>query len=328
MRQCTFKHTMTSEQSTLIAQNRDMSYDKTEYEYQYQIRFCQFEYGVGEVTDCLPHGLQIRVGKNYCTLPPTTRSQSGIKGRRMAVPINISHFLQLCPFVSNSITINWSPEEKKYAMAMFIVKQVSVDALIEKLLDKKVRSSEETKNCIIKKLTDVDPDLTATSSYNCSLVCPLSKVRMKIPAKFIHCDHIQCFDVGTFISLNEKKPKWMCPTCNKSCSYDDLQIENYFLEIIKSPKLQDDINEVEILADGSWTISEKNKATKNMNNTVDNKKKPNDFIDLDHSDNENCVELKQEPRPGGSECQETENSKPHLVDLTMDEDEEPSKQKD
>jgi len=331
MRECTFEHTMSVEQATLISMNRDISPGKPEYYgIQYQIRICHLENCVyDEVTDYLPIGLHIRVCNYYCTLPPiVTRKRSGIKSRRAAKPINIAQFLKLCPFIKNVISINWIPDGKKYALAMYIVKQLSVDTLMKKLHDKKARSSEETKNYIIKKLKNVDPDLTATSSYNFSLVCPLSKVRMKIPAKSIHCDHIQCFDAGTFILMNEKKPQWICPTCNKSCLYDNIQIENYFLEIITSPTLSDDINVIEVLADGSWIIPKENEDTKNMYKTIDNKVKPIDFIDLDDIDDEKCIESIEEPRPGGSECQKSENLKPHLVNMTKDEDEGPSKQKD
>lgn len=333
MRECTFEHTMSVEQATLISMNRDISPGKPEYYgIQYQIRICQLENGVyDEVPDCLPIGLHIRVCNNYCTLPPIVtrdRELSEMKSRRASRPINIAQFMKLCPFTKNVITVNWLPDGKNYALAIFIVKQLSADTLMKKLHDKTPRSSEETKNYIIKKLTNVDPELTTTSSYNFSLVCPLSKVRMKIPAKSIHCDHIQCFDAGTFILMNEKKPQWMCPTCNKSCLYNDIQIDNYFLEIITSPTLSDDINVIEVLADGSWIIPEENKDTKNMNSTIDNKVKPIDFIDLDDIDDEEFIESEEEPRPGGSECQKSKNLKPHLVDMTMDEDEEPSKQKD
>jgi len=62
---------MTNKQVNPNAMNRDISLDKSDYECQYQIRICQFENGeCDEVTDDLLLGLHIRVGKNYCTLPP------------------------------------------------------------------------------------------------------------------------------------------------------------------------------------------------------------------------------------------------------------------
>jgi len=164
---------MSAEQASLISMNRDISPGKPEYYgIQYQIRICQLKNDVyDEVTDCLPVGLHIRVCNSNCTLPPiVTRERSGMKSRRAARPINIAQFLKLSPIIKNVITINWIPDGKKYALAMYIVKQLSVDTLLKKLHDKKARSSEETKNYNIKKLTNVDPDLTATSSYNFSLV--------------------------------------------------------------------------------------------------------------------------------------------------------------
>ncbi|XP_026820323.1 E3 SUMO-protein ligase PIAS2-like [Rhopalosiphum maidis] len=326
-RQMTFIHTMSPEQASLIAMNRDISYGKNEYLYQYQIRICQLEIGRNEVTDFLPLGLNIRVGNKICSLPPIASVRLGNESRRIAKPINIAQYLKLNPNISNSITINWVPDGKKYALAMFIVKKLCSDNLLKKLLDRETKSSEETKHYIIKKFTDVDPDL-ATTSYYFSLICPLGKTRMKIPAKSIHCDHIQCFDAATFISMNERKPTWMCPTCNKPCLYDDIRVENYFLDIVTSPMLKDDNQDIEILADGSWIISEKNKYTNNMNNTYDTKKNPIDSIDLDDSDDEISIEPKKELELEGSEKQKSINTKSHFVDLTKDEDEKPPKHTD
>ncbi|XP_025208606.1 E3 SUMO-protein ligase PIAS1-like [Melanaphis sacchari] len=322
-KECVFTHTMTVEQASLIAMNRDISYGKEEYLFQYQIRFCQLEFGRNsEVTDYFPPGLHIRIGNRTCPLPSNISIKLGTESRRIARPINISHYLKLNPMLANSITVNWIPDGKKYAIALFIVKKLSSDDLIKKLQEKEARSSEETKNNIIKKLAVSDSDFAPTS-YRFSLVCPLGKIRMKIPAKSIHCDHIQCFDAETFILMNEKKPQWMCPTCNKSCLYDDIRIENYFMEIVTSPKLENNM-EIEILADGSWIVFKENKDTKNTNSNLDSKTNPIDAIDLDDSDNEISIEPKKEFLSEVSEKQESENLKSDFVDLTLDENKKPS----
>ncbi|XP_025208269.1 E3 SUMO-protein ligase PIAS3-like [Melanaphis sacchari] len=324
-RECMFTHTMTNDQVTLIAMNRDISYGKKEYLFQYQIRICQIKFGYsGELTDYFPLELCIRIGNKTCPLPPKISNRIGVEARRIAKPINISHFLKLNPMLENSITVNWFPDGKRYALALFIVRKLSPDDLIKKLQKKEARSSEETKNNIIKKLAVSDSDIVPTS-YRFSLVCPLGKIRMKIPAKSIHCDHIQCFDAGTFILMNEKKPTWMCPTCNKPCLYEDIRIENYFLEIVTSPKLENDSMEIEILADGSWIVFKENKNTENMNIILDTQENLIDYIDLDDSDNEISIDPKKELGSKVSEGQKCENLKPHLVGLTLDENEEPSK---
>lgn len=327
MKEATFKLTLSVEQANFVAMNRDISHGKNEYLYQFQIRICQLIEPIpNESPDYMPLGLHIRLGMKACPLPPTApNTRPGTESRRTARPINCTTHVKLSPIVSNTITINWTPDGKNYVFAMYLVKKLTADTLIKKLQDKGGRSSDETKNYIIKKLADVDPDL-ATTSYRFSLVCPLGKMRMKIPAKSIHCDHLQCFDASTFVLMNEKKPTWMCPTCNKPCLYDDIQIENYFLEVVSSPTLKYCSKEIEILADGTWRVYEETKETKNTNSTPD-KIKPIDSVDLD-SDDEKCVEPKNEPSPESSKTQEPENLKSSFIDLTLSDDEGPPTGKD
>lgn len=41
-------------------------------------------------------------------------------------------------------------------------------------------------------------------------------MRMTTPCRSSTCDHLQCFDASLYLMMNEKKPKWQCPVCNKS----------------------------------------------------------------------------------------------------------------
>ncbi|CAI6364397.1 unnamed protein product [Macrosiphum euphorbiae] len=326
MKETLFKIVVSMENVNLVAINRDVSTGKNDYIYQFQIRISQLvEPMTNEVTDFMPLGLHIRIGTKACPLPPTApNTRPGAESRRSPRPINCTQLVKLSPITPNLIYINWTPDGKNYVFAMYLVKRLTSETLLQRLQDKGGRSSEETKNYIIKKLADVDPDL-ATTSYRFSLVCPLGKMRMKIPAKSIHCDHLQCFDASTFILMNEKKPTWMCPTCNKPCLYDDIQIENYFLEVVSSPTLKDCSKEIEILADGTWIVYEDNKETKTTNSTPDAKLKPIDSVDLD-SDEEKSVDMK-ELNPETVKRQENENL--NFVDLTLsDNEEEPPKEKD
>ncbi|KAE9522407.1 hypothetical protein AGLY_017194 [Aphis glycines] len=331
MKETTFKHTLSLEHANSVSSNRDFSDGKNEYRNQFQIRICQLIEPVpNESPDYMPLGLHIRVNMKTCPLPPilpNTRTNKLTEPRRTARPINCTTNVKLSPIVSNNITINWTPDKKNYVFAMYLVKKLTVDTLIKKLQDKGGRNSEETKSYIIQKLADDDPDLATTTSYRFSLVCPLGKMRMKIPAKSIHCDHLQCFDASTFILMNEKKPTWMCPTCNKPCLYDDIQIENYFLEVVSSPTLKDCNKEIEFLADGTWRVYEETIEVQNTNSTPD-KVKPIESVDLD-SDDENYIEPRTEPSLENSKTQEPENNlKSSFVDLTLSGDEEPPTEKD
>lgn len=328
MREAVLKFSLEPDEASLMGMNRDISNGKNEYIYQIQIRICALE-GGPEVTDCMPLGLHIRVGNKVCPLPPTIpNTRPGTEARRISRPINCTLVTKINPNIANNVTVNWTPDSKNYAVGINFVKKLTSEILLKRLQDKGTRSSEETKNNIIQKLADVDPDL-ATTSYRFSLVCPLGKMRMQIPAKSINCDHLQCFDAHIFILMNEKKPTWMCPTCNKSCLYDDILIESYFLDIVTSPNLPDSSKEIEILADGTWRVYEEEKEAKNLESTPDIKDKPIDSVDLDDSDDggdENNVEPKKETNPESSK--DPENLKSSFVDLTLSDDEEPPKEKD
>jgi len=260
MNEATFKVVLSPEHANFVVMNRKKPHGRYEYQYQFQIRICQFIEPVpNESPDYMPLGLRIRVNMIECQLPPiNTRSEifttNRLAFRRSAAPIDCTDNVKLCPYVDNEITINWTPDGKNYVFAMNLVKKLTSETLLMKLQDKNRRSSEETKNYIVNKLAEVDPDIATTSSYRFSLVCPLGRMRINMPAKSIHCDHLQCFDAATFILMNEKRPTWMCPICNKPSMYDDLKIDNYFLEVVTSPRLNDSNNEIEVLANGTWRV--------------------------------------------------------------------------
>lgn len=184
------------------------------------------------------------------------------------------------------ITFNWTPDTEIYTWGIYLVKKLTSEFLLQKLVDKKARSSEESKNHIIKKLADVDPDLVTTTPYIFPLVCPLSKIRMKLPARSVNCNHIQCFDAHNFILINEKKPTWTCPTCNNPCFYDDVQIDSYFLDIVSNPHLPDSCKEIKILSDGTWEVYKEQNVNTNTGSAADYSLCPNDSIQLNSSDDD------------------------------------------
>jgi len=247
--------------------------------FQFQIRIGKIEDdGTLLITDYLPPGLDIRFGFSPCVLPsynslppPTEATQ----------PIDCTDLLVLDPSVLNMFFIKWTPDQNNYALTMCLVKPLSVDFLIRILEQKEGRSIEETQEDIIRMLAD--PDLvTCKSAYSFSMLCPLGKKRIEIPAKSIHCNHLQCFDVRIFLSMNEKNPKWKCPICDASCLYDEMQIQYYFLGIITSPDLDDNCSHIEFISDGSWIVNENNE-TEIMNINLNTEK------ELMNSDEDECI---------------------------------------
>jgi len=151
--------------------------------------------------------------------------------------------------------IKRTPDKKSYVLRMCIVKKCSAVNEMKKLIVNKCRKPEQTKIDIIRQLSESDPNL-ATKVYHFSLACPLTLTRIKIPARFIHCNHLECFDAYTFLKMNEKKSKWKCPICCKSYLYDDLQIDEYFWKIISSSNLKTGSTDIELLLNGTWNVCE------------------------------------------------------------------------
>lgn len=330
MREANFYLRMTLDHINAISLTRDISKVPFIYIHQVQIRICAVEHETTKTKDFLPLGLSIRIFNNICSLPPIANNKPGVECRRIPGPINCTNFIKLNPNNINTLTVNWIPDNKTYAIGVWIVKKLDLDSMLHKLKVNGARRTEETKNYIIQKFANVDPDL-ATTSYRVSLICPLGKMRMNLPVKSVNCDHLQCFDASTFILMNEKKPKWLCPTCNKSCLYDDIVIESYFLDIVSNPYLPDSSNEIEILPDGTWLIYEPNNeiidmASASKDNLVES-------LYLDVGDHKYASEFKKnpsevtEPTPKIS-LKKNENMKFTYIDLTVsDVDEELSKEK-
>jgi hypothetical protein len=88
-----------------------------------------------------------------------------------------------------------------------------------------------------------------------SLIDPLTRGLIQVPARATTCQHLQCFELQSYILFNEKSAKWNCPCCYKIALYENLIVDEYFKKILTTvPK---DTQEVEIHPNGSWNIPSK-----------------------------------------------------------------------
>lgn len=54
--------------------------------------------------------------------------------------------------------------------------------------------------------------------------------------------------------MNERKPTWTCPVCDKPALYEDLDVDGYFQLVLNSPEVSSDIKEIQLHKDGSWSV--------------------------------------------------------------------------
>ncbi|XP_019052840.1 PREDICTED: E3 SUMO-protein ligase SIZ1 isoform X2 [Nelumbo nucifera] len=101
---------------------------------------------------------------------------------------------------------------------------------------------------------DSDSDIEVVAdSITVNLRCPMSGSRMKIAGRFKPCAHMGCFDLETFVELNQRSRKWQCPICLKNYSLENIIIDPYFNRITTMLRsCGEDVNEIDVKPDGSW----------------------------------------------------------------------------
>uniref|UniRef100_A0A8C2AWW8 Protein inhibitor of activated STAT, 1b n=1 Tax=Cyprinus carpio TaxID=7962 RepID=A0A8C2AWW8_CYPCA len=213
-------------------------------------RFCLSETSCPQ-EDHFPPNLCVKVNGKPCNLPgylPPTKN--GVEPKRPSRPINITSLVRLSTTVPNTIVVSWTSEiGRSYSMAVYLVRQQSSSVLLQRLRSKGIRNPDHSRALIKEKLT-ADPDSEiATTSLRVSLLCPLGKMRLMIPCRALTCSHLQCFDATLYIQMNEKKPTWVCPVCDKKAPYEHLIIDGLFMEILSSCV---DCDEIQFKEDGNW----------------------------------------------------------------------------
>ncbi|XP_020252662.1 E3 SUMO-protein ligase SIZ1-like isoform X2 [Asparagus officinalis] len=101
---------------------------------------------------------------------------------------------------------------------------------------------------------DSDSDVEVVAdSVTVNLRCPMSGSRIKIAGRFRPCVHMGCFDLETFVELNQRSRKWQCPICLKNYSLESIVIDPYFNRITSLMRnCGEDVCEIDVKPDGSW----------------------------------------------------------------------------
>uniref|UniRef100_A0A8C3P0Z4 Protein inhibitor of activated STAT 1 n=1 Tax=Cyanoderma ruficeps TaxID=181631 RepID=A0A8C3P0Z4_9PASS len=252
--------------------------------------------------DHFPPNLCVKVNGKPCSLPgylPPTKN--GVEPKRPSRPINITSLVRLSTTVPNTIVVSWTAE----------IGRVSHSGLPSVPLRGKIPSPDHFLMLKSEKLT-ADPDSEiATTSLRVSLLCPLGKMRLTIPCRALTCSHLQCFDATLYIQMNEKKPTWVCPVCDKKAPYEHLIIDGLFMEILK---FCTDCDEIQFKEDGSWAPMRSKKEVQE--------------VTASYNGVDGCISSSVEHQVS-SHQPSNKNKKVEVIDLTIDsssdeEEEEPS----
>ncbi|KAH8355692.1 hypothetical protein KR200_004809 [Drosophila serrata] len=334
-----FYFTLTPQQATEIASNRDIrNSSKVEHAIQVQLRFCLVETSCDQ-EDCFPPNVNVKVNNKLCQLPnviPTNRPN--VEPKRPPRPVNVTSNVKLSPTVTNTIMVQWCPDyTRSYCLAVYLVKKLTSAQLLQRMKTKGVKPVDYTRalskflcgffNGIIinnptatptvkEKLTeDADCEI-ATTMLKVSLNCPLGKMKMLLPCRASTCSHLQCFDASLYLQMNERKPTWNCPVCDKPAIYDNLVIDGYFQEVLNSTLLKSDDTEIQLHQDGSWSTP----GLRSEAQILDTPSKPVQKVEVISDDIELITDdakpVKSDLSPAPDE-QPTSTSNSETVDLTL-----------
>ena len=99
-------------------------------------------------------------------------------------------------------------------------------------------------------------DIVCLSSDKLNLKCPITLERLKEPVRGIHCQHLQCFDLDAYLTINRQvdafNNRWQCPVCTLILRPADLSFDPYVEEVLASTCA--DVGEVVVAIDGSWSV--------------------------------------------------------------------------
>ncbi|XP_070508837.1 E3 SUMO-protein ligase PIAS3 [Chironomus tepperi] len=315
----TYYFHLTPQQATDIAMNRDVRNPaKPEYLIQVQLRFCLLE-TTSEQEDCFPPNVQVKVNGKLCQLPnPIATNKPGVEPRRPPRPVNITPHVKISPTVANVIHVQWQTEfNRAFVISCYLVRKLTSDCLLQRMKTKGSKPSEYTRGLIKEKLKeDADCEI-ATTMLRVSLICPLGKMRMTTPCRASTCMHLQCFDASLYLQMNERKPTWNCPVCDKPALYENLVIDGYFQEVIGSQKLGLDDNEIQLHKDGEWSTLDTKEEAKEQVKSVQKVEIISDDLEVVTDDLP-----KSNSKSSASATGTAAKPNADTVDLTLDSDDE------
>ncbi|KAL7980249.1 hypothetical protein Chor_001517 [Crotalus horridus] len=281
-RETCFAFALTPQQVQQISSSMDISGTKCDFTVQVQL-------SAQELT------FLFRIGY----LPPT---KNGVEPKRPSRPINITSLVRLSTTVPNTIVVSWTAEiGRSYSMAVYLVKQLSSSVLLQRLRIKGIRNPDHSRalnesHSLWEKLKEF---------IHAYVQGRLGKMRLAIPCRSLTCSHLQCFDATLYIQMNEKKPTWVCPVCDKKAPYEHLIIDGkllfyrLFMEILKYCT---DCDEIQFKEDGSWAPMRSKKEAQEVTTSFNGV--------------EGCLSSSVDHQV--SSHQSNKNKKVEVIDLTID----------
>uniref|UniRef100_A0A7S1DLR9 SP-RING-type domain-containing protein n=2 Tax=Hemiselmis andersenii TaxID=464988 RepID=A0A7S1DLR9_HEMAN len=149
-----------------------------------------------------------------------------------------------CKVGHNSVSVHSMGERFVVSVQMGSVTPIEE---VEKLVQ--ANTLTESQQLLERVIAPGDDDI-ACDEVEVSLRCPFGFVRIKTPARGRDCNHIQCFDLQTWLSYCSKYGSSKCFNCSKSIPVGLLRTCPLISDVLQA--VSDDAEKVTITKDGKF----------------------------------------------------------------------------
>ena len=88
------------------------------------------------------------------------------------------------------------------------------------------------------------------TQFTVNLHCPLTCVRITLPARGRNCAHVQCFDLSSFLRYCRHQCAWHCPICLSALPWQELAVDRWFSQLLAA--IDADATHATIYEDGTY----------------------------------------------------------------------------
>jgi len=103
------------------------------------------------------------------------------------------------------------------------IRDLEIDEAVKRITEQ-ARQPREWSMATVTKLLGDDGDDCVVTELNVSIKCPLLCGRIKHPCRGKECEHLNSYDLATYLEFSRHANKWMCPVCNKPVLPWDLAV--------------------------------------------------------------------------------------------------------
>ncbi|KAI8847996.1 hypothetical protein BC829DRAFT_227070 [Chytridium lagenaria] len=153
------------------------------------------------------------------------------------------------------VELKYHKTSRRFVLSLQLTRKYAVTSILENIISSKSISKQQiVAERELRARAVVDDDEVVATSQMVSLKDPVAYCRIQVPSRASTCQHIQCFDLLTYLTLNERIPTWVCPICSKSALYENLIVDGFFQELLEKAKGKDSVESAELREDGSWIL--------------------------------------------------------------------------